>query len=1399
MTVGARTYLVFGNTVEQWGFSSEHGFGSLNPAAFSYSSNTHTFDEIIRTIGSDAPNTRYLSYKLSPSVPTDIAGLWHLTPDTGANVSHDRARPEDVIHSPGSTEYAGELFGTAIRSRYAAWTDGTVQPIALVEVINQPGSGVTVTGIPQVGETLTADLTNITDPNRVEDLPTYSYQWIRMDGMDETEIDDATSATYELVADDAGKTIKVKVSYTDLDSFYNSIVSDATEIVNNPATGAPSIQGVLQQGETLTADTVGIADLDGPDSPTYTYQWIRADDATDDGNDLPGATNGTYAPVAADVGKRIRLRVSFTDDAGHTETLTSAATPAIVAEKGTRKLIWLGTMTVGARTLGSDDEVERGFYAQHALGNLSPAAFNYENTTYTFTRITYIYEGDYLNYIITPNLMGVNTDNWHITPDTAESVGHSFVGLQGDPELETHTSEATQVGGEIYGATIALPRYRAWTEGAEQPIALVEVINQPATGVPTITGTVQAGEELTADITPITDPNGLPSSAEYSYRYQWLRVDSSDNETNIGADSSTYTPVPADVGNTIKVKVRFRDLDRFSEGPLTSDATSVVLGAGNPDVTVDRSTLTVNEGLTATYDVVLNNQPTGDVVVNITPGGDLTVDQTSLTFTTTSWDTAQTVTVTTPEDTGNIDDETATITHAVDASSAAEYQGVMVGDLEVTAYDKTGYITVMEFTLTGPYQIGSIIQVRVAFDDSRGAQVAITGTPQLELNIGGQPRQADYKSAVSSGGNRAFTYRVVENDLDTDGASIGANKLTLNGGAITKADGTPGGVLLTHPAVPDDADHRVDGVRPTPQSAATSTNGSEITITFSESLKPLGPALAELFTLKVNGSPVPNGITVGAARGGNTVALTLASPVVVGQTVTVSYEDPTTDDDFLAVDDEVGNDAATFDDFAVTNNALHVVTIEADDSLVTEGTAATFTLTRNGSPSADLTVNVSVTQAGDFIMGNAPTTVTFSGADTDATLTVPTVNDAPDENDGSVTAVVSTSTTYFVGPDSSDTVIVQDNDVVPERPRHFTARSGHEKVRLIWDAPAERAVDKYRLRYRRSDSATWIQDWTDVPGGAEARRHTVEDLTNEVEYTFELRAVNSAGDGKIATDTAVPGRVVLREPARISEGETSTLTITPRDTPFDTDQTLTLVLAGDYATHVAPRPIAGQDFTVSLAASDAQLTPQMRNLADAGSYTGQQPHYTITLPANQESVAVKVTAIDDDVPETTEEMVVWVFRNGQHINREPDSSDFLFIRASDLSPEAASGTMSGNTATVTFNRAIKRIDYEVDEHNDNPPAEETAFLLFTGEEPPTFEGPHHLPTPAPGQPEGVYAEYFSVSGNTLRVTFPLWITGNTKAWLVYDKIRPDGPLGDGSGSPYGYDVGRFIIQVHGPS
>ena len=62
---------------------------------------------------------------------------------------------------------------------------------------------------------------------------------------------------------------------------------------------------------------------DGLVSATFTYQWLADDVAID------GATGSSYTVTDGEVGKAIRVRVSFTDNAGNAENLTSAATSAV--------------------------------------------------------------------------------------------------------------------------------------------------------------------------------------------------------------------------------------------------------------------------------------------------------------------------------------------------------------------------------------------------------------------------------------------------------------------------------------------------------------------------------------------------------------------------------------------------------------------------------------------------------------------------------------------------------------------------------------------------------------------------------------------------------------------------------------------------------------------------------------------------------------------------------------------------------------------------------------------------------------------------------------------------------------------------------------------------------------
>ena len=97
---------------------------------------------------------------------------------------------------------------------------------------------------------------------------------------------------------------------------------------NSPAKGAPTISGTAQALRTLTADTSGISDGNGLGNAVFEYQWLRGEGAAD--TDIAGATDSTYTLVDADEGTTIRVRVGFTDDGGNPESLTSAATAAVI-------------------------------------------------------------------------------------------------------------------------------------------------------------------------------------------------------------------------------------------------------------------------------------------------------------------------------------------------------------------------------------------------------------------------------------------------------------------------------------------------------------------------------------------------------------------------------------------------------------------------------------------------------------------------------------------------------------------------------------------------------------------------------------------------------------------------------------------------------------------------------------------------------------------------------------------------------------------------------------------------------------------------------------------------------------------------------------------------------------
>ena len=163
---------------------------------------------------------------------------------------------------------------------------------------------------------------------------------------------------------------------------------------NAPAEGAPAVTGRAQVGETLTATTTGITDADGLDSVSYGYQWLAGD------ADIAGATASTYTVVAGNVGQAIKVRVTFTDDAGNEESLTSEATSAVTAASLT-----VESATVDGRDLiltfseTLDDEVTLPTSAVSVSVNdesRSVSAVSVSGSTVTLTLASAVESGDTL-------------------------------------------------------------------------------------------------------------------------------------------------------------------------------------------------------------------------------------------------------------------------------------------------------------------------------------------------------------------------------------------------------------------------------------------------------------------------------------------------------------------------------------------------------------------------------------------------------------------------------------------------------------------------------------------------------------------------------------------------------------------------------------------------------------------------------------------------------------------------------------------------------------------------------------------------------------------------------------------------------------------------------------------
>ena len=164
--------------------------------------------------------------------------------------------------------------------------------------------------------------------------------------------------------------------------------------------------------------------------------------------------------------------------------------------------------------------------------------------------------------------------------DGLEGVSYGYQWTAGGSDIDGATGSSHTLTSSEEGQTVQVRV--TFTDDADNDetltsaatVAVAAAPNRDATGAPSIGGTPQVDQTLTADTSPIDDEDGLTNVA---YRYQWI-VGGSDID---GATGSSYTLTASEQGKTIQVRVTFTD-DRNNAETLTSEATAEVAAAPAP-------------------------------------------------------------------------------------------------------------------------------------------------------------------------------------------------------------------------------------------------------------------------------------------------------------------------------------------------------------------------------------------------------------------------------------------------------------------------------------------------------------------------------------------------------------------------------------------------------------------------------------------------------------------------------------------------------------------------------------------------------------------------------------------------------------------------------------------------
>ena len=698
------------------------------------------------------------------------------------------------------------------------------------------------------------------------------------------------------------------------------------------------------------------------------------------------------------------------------------------------------------------------------------------------------------------------------------------------------------------------------------------VLDSEPTDDVTVTLTVEGDRDVTVTPEDLT----LTFTADDWDEPQTVTVSAADDDDTTNDDATvTHTVAGADYG---------------SNNVTAASVTVTVTDDDTQGVTVSPDALTVPEGGSGTYTVVLDFAPAGAVTVTVTPSvtgnPDVTVEPAELAFTASNWRTPRTVTVTAREDPDSVDD-TARVTHAVSGAP-----GLTASDVVVTVTDKDEGSTGIVLTLspaTVPEEGGArTVTVTAALDTA-----ALTADAVVNVRVSGGTGEGEASASDDFTANPAalrLTIRagtttamgmflltpINDSEDEGDGETVAVTGKTtaMQEGATTVLEVT-GALLL----IADD-DNR--GVTVTTADPLVVAEGDSATYTV---VLDSAPTADVTVTLTVEGdrdvTVPPEDLTL------TFTASTWSTPQTV--TVSAANDDDTTGEEATVTHTVAGADYGPNNVMAasvtvtVTDDDTQGVTVSTDALTVPEGGSKTYTVVLNFAPAGAVTVSPSVMRAvaGDTDVTVEPADLTFTAStwSTPQTVTVTALEDTDTVDDiATVTHAVMGVAELMTA--SSVSVEVTDNDKASRRialtlsPETVPEEGGARTVTVTatLDGPALTEDTVVRVQVGGGTGEGEASATDDFAADPAELTLTIEAGTTEATDTFVLTPINDAedeGDGETVSVTGTVsglpvtaakltivdddgrGLTVSRTALTVSEGRSAEYTVRLDSQPTD--------------------------------------------------------------------------------------------------------------------------------------------------------------------------------------------------------------------------------------------------------